>query len=84
MTLKERLFHSLQSRIMINIIFVHALMMSALVYELMNREEALLNEMVHTQAQDIALGIASSAHNPLLSSDLAGLNELIAIFKRHF
>lgn len=82
MTLKQRLLHSLQSRIMINIILVHALMMSALVYELMSREEALLTSMTHTQAQDIATGIASSAHNALLSSDLAGLSELITIFER--
>jgi len=78
----QGILQSLQSRIMINIILVHAIMMSALVYELVGREEALLHSMAHTQAQDIATGIASSAHNALLSTDLAGLNELITVFKR--
>lgn len=82
MSLTQKLFRSLQSRIMINIILVHALMMSALVYELMSREEALLTSMTHTQAQDIASGIASSAYSALLTNDFAGLNELITVFKR--
>lgn len=75
--------NSIKTRILVNIILVHAVMMGLLVWELVTREGQLLRDMTQQQAQDLAQGLAASSSNALLAADLAGLNELLLTVRDH-
>jgi len=74
---------SVQRQLIWGVALVHAVMMSLFVYDLSQRQREFLIESQASQALALANNLRLIATTPLLSSDLAGLQELTLTVKRY-
>ena len=70
------LTNSLRKQLIIGVALVHAVMMTLFVYDLTERQQEFLVESQLASASSLAHTLSLAAITPLLSSDLAGLQEL--------
>ena len=68
---------SVRRQLIWGVALVHALMMTLFVHDLTVRQEDFLIESQTEEAKDLAKTLSLTAITPMLSSDLAGLQELI-------
>ena len=74
---------SVQRQLIWGVAAVHALMMTLFVYDLSLRQKDFLVESQASQATSLAKNLGLIAATPLLSSDLAGLQELTLTTSRY-
>jgi diguanylate cyclase (GGDEF)-like protein/PAS domain S-box-containing protein len=74
---------SLQRQLIWGVALVHAVMMTLFVYDLSLRQKDFLVESQASQAVSLANNLSLIAATPLLSSDLAGLQELTIATSRY-
>lgn len=74
---------SLQRQLVLGIVLVHALLMGIFVFELVQREQAFLQQQSRDQAASLARTLATNSTVWVLASDLAGLDELIRSVDRY-
>ncbi len=74
---------SLQRQLIWGVAMVHAIMMTLFVYDLSNRQKDFLVESQASQAVSLANNLSLISATPLLSSDLAGLQELTLAASRY-
>ena len=74
---------SVQRQLIWGVALVHAVMMSLFVYDLSNRQKDFLIESQASEASTLAKNLSLIATTPLLSSDLAGLQELTLTISRY-
>jgi diguanylate cyclase (GGDEF)-like protein/PAS domain S-box-containing protein len=74
---------SVQRQLIWGVALVHAVMMSLFVYDLSSRQKEFLIESQASQASSLAKNLSLISTTPLLSSDLAGLQELTLAISRY-
>jgi len=74
---------SVQRQLIWGVALVHALMMTLFVYDLSLRQKEFLIESQASQANSLAKNLGLISATPLLSSDLAGLQELTLAISRY-
>ena len=79
MKLRDWLFGTLRRQLAVGIALVHAVMMSVFVFDLVVRQQDVLQARQVDEARSLARTLALSARAWVLTRDLAGLAELTAI-----
>lgn len=79
MTLRSALFGTLRRQLAVGVALVHALMMSVFVFDLVVRQQGVLQVRQVDEARSVARTLALSARAWVLTRDLAGLAELTQI-----
>ncbi|MBU1217452.1 EAL domain-containing protein [bacterium] len=70
-------FQSIKTRLIVNVILIHAILMGLVVYDLHERESKFIEKQLSTKGYDLTSILASNASTPLLNNDLIALKELI-------
>ena len=68
---------SIKTRLIINVIIIHALLMGFVVYDMVEREHDFMHKQLSEKGHDITSILASNAGQYLLNNDIVALNELI-------
>lgn len=71
------MFNSISSRLIISVIITLSLLMSLMVIDVLQKQQALLTTQAKQQSADLAKVVANNALIPLLNNDLNGLRELV-------
>lgn len=74
--------NSVKTRLIVNIVFVHAVLMSLVVFDLVNKERGFIKEQVSVKGYEITSLLASNAAVALLNNDLVALDELLQDMNR--
>lgn len=69
--------HSIKTRLIVNVVLIHAFLMGFIVYDMLDREHEFMQDQLSTKAYDLTSILASNASTILLNNDLIALNELI-------
>lgn len=70
--------NSIKTRLIINVIFIHAILMALIVFDMLQREKAFMMNQLLNKGEDLTTILASSTASALLNNDLVALNELIS------
>ncbi|MDA3947299.1 MAG: EAL domain-containing protein [Helicobacteraceae bacterium] len=76
-SLYRRYRDSLQTRLIVNVIIIHAVLMSLVVYDLIERERQFMQEQLSHKGYEKTTLLISHATIPLLNNDLVALDELL-------
>lgn len=68
---------SIKTRLIVNVIFIHAILMGLVVYDLQDRESKFIEKQLSSKGYDLSSILASNASTSLLNNDLIALKELI-------
>ncbi|MBN2895742.1 MAG: EAL domain-containing protein [Campylobacterales bacterium] len=69
--------HSVSTRLIVNVIVIHAVLMGVMVFDLLKREHAFIQKELSEKGHDLTRILASNTANALLRNDLVALGELI-------
>ena len=75
-------FSSIKTRLIVNVILIHALLMGFVVYDMVEREQSFMHSQLSAKGHDITAVLASNATQYLLNNDVVALNELIVGMKK--
>ena len=68
---------SIKTRLIVNVILIHAILMGLIVYDMLEREHDFMQTQLSTKGYDLTSILASNSSATLLNNDLVALNELI-------
>jgi len=68
---------SIKSKLIINIILIHAILMGLIVYDMLEREKNFMQEQIVNKGKDFTSILASSSKIILLNNDIVALHELV-------
>lgn len=68
---------SIKTKLIVNIILIHAILMGVIVYDMLEREKNFMQEQVVNKGKDFTTILASSSKVILLNNDIVALNELV-------
>lgn len=69
--------HSIKSKLIINIILIHTLLMGFVIYDMLKREQNFMQKQLSTKGHDLTSILASSCSINLINNDYVALHELI-------
>lgn len=69
---------SIRIKLIVNVVLIHAILMSLIVFDLVDRERNFMQEQLSQKGYIVASILATSVPIPLLNNDLIALNELLA------
>jgi len=69
---------SIKTRLIVNVILIHAVLMGLIVFDMLNREHRFMENQLSAKGFDLTSILASNASQYLLNNDIVALNELIA------
>lgn len=75
------LFGSIRAKLIFVVVLLHAVLVLFIIGDIVNRQEDFMQKQVYAQSQNMAKTLAANAPSWLLSSDLAGLDELVNSIK---
>jgi diguanylate cyclase (GGDEF)-like protein/PAS domain S-box-containing protein len=73
----KQYFQSIKTRLIVNVILIHAILMGLVIYDLQERESKFIENQLSTKGYDLTSILASNTSTPLLNNDLIALKELI-------
>lgn len=76
-SLYKKHMQSVKSKLIFNVIIIHALLMSLVVFDLTQREKSFMLEQLSQKGHELTSILASTAAVSLLNNDLVALDELI-------
>ncbi len=76
-SLYRRYTDSVQTRLIVNVIIIHALLMSLVVYDLLERERQFMQEQLSNKGYEKSAFLIAQATIPLLNNNLVALDELL-------
>lgn len=76
-SLYSKLFHSVKSKLIFNVLLIHAVLMSLIVFDLTQREKNFMQEQISQKGYELTSVLASNASVALLNNDLVALDELL-------
>jgi diguanylate cyclase (GGDEF)-like protein/PAS domain S-box-containing protein len=76
-TLYQNYAKSVKTKLIVNVILIHAVLMSLVVFDLIERERQFMQEQLYQRGYEQASLLASYAAVPLLNNDLVALDELL-------
>jgi len=76
-SLYKRYVPSIKSKLIINVILIHAILMSFVVFDLTSREHDFMRGQFYAKGYELTSLLASNASIPLLNNDLVALDELL-------
>ena len=68
---------SIKTRLIVNVILIHAILMGLIVYDMLEREHDFMQTQLSAKGHDLTSILASHSSAILLNNDLVALNELI-------
>ena len=74
-------YGTIKSKLITNVILIHAVLMSFVVYDLVERQSLFMKEQMQNKGAELVSLLALNATNPLLNNDLVALDELINGFE---
>ena len=74
-------YGSIKRKLIFNVIFIHAILMGFVVYDLVERQTNFMQKQMKTKANDLALLLALNTAHPLLNNDLIAMDELLSAFQ---
>ena len=80
-------FLSIKSKLIFNVIVIHAVLMSLVVFDLTTREQDFIQEQLAQKGFELSRILASNASSALLNNDLVALDELLldmSAIKNHY
>ena len=69
--------NSIKTRLITNVILIHAVLMGLVVFDMLEREHSFMNNQLSSKGYDLTEILASHTSNALLNNDLVALDELI-------
>lgn len=69
---------SIKTRLIVNVILIHAILMGFVVYDMLEREHTFMQTQLSAKGYDLTSILASSSSTILLNNDLVALKELIS------
>jgi diguanylate cyclase (GGDEF)-like protein/PAS domain S-box-containing protein len=69
---------SIKSKLIINVVLIHTVLMGLIVFDIMERERNFMSEQLSSKGFDMSSILASNSSSYLLNGDLIALNELIS------
>ncbi len=82
-TIKNFLTVSIKRQLILGIAFVHIVMMSLFVFDLVSKEKSFLNKQLQKKAISLSKILASNSQVWLLANDYVGLKEVVESIKTH-
>ncbi len=77
MSLYKNHLNSLKSKLIFNVIIIHAVLMTFVVFDLTQREHLFMQKQLSTKGFELSSILASNASTALLNNDLVALDELL-------
>ncbi len=73
----RKYFGSIKTRLIVNVIMIHAVLIGVFVYDMTRRESDFIHEQLSSKGRDVTSILASNAAQYLLNNDIVALGELI-------
>lgn len=73
----KKYMQSVKGKLILNVILIHAVLMSLVVFDLTQREQKFIEDQLSQKANALTSVLASNASVSLLNNDLVALNELL-------
>ncbi len=74
-------YGTIKSKLITNVILIHAILMGFVVYDLVERQSSFMKEQLQNKGEELVSLLALNAKNSLLNNDLVALDELINGFE---
>jgi diguanylate cyclase (GGDEF)-like protein/PAS domain S-box-containing protein len=69
---------SIKTRLLVNVILIHAVLMGFVVYDMLIRERDFMQQQLSAKGHDLSSVLATNASQFLLNNDIVAMNELIS------
>ena len=75
------LVHSIRGRVIASVVMLHAVLMSLVVFDTIQRQQAFMQQQVASEGQGLTQSLAVNAQPWLLNGDISALDELVESLK---